>query len=191
MKNLTQKMIQEALVKRLSEEPLSKITVRQLCQDCGINHNTFYYYYPDIYAVIEELFETSLQSVIQEYDETSSWEKSFLTALEPCLENREAIEHIYHSISREVLENYLYKTSGNIMERFVNSILPEVQAKESDRKLIAHLYQCALTAALMQWIADGMKDDAVEMINRTGYLSDGTIEEALRRSAADNQKSDN
>lgn len=186
MRSHTKQMIKDALLRRLNEQPLSKITVRQLCEDCGINHNTFYYYYPDIYAIIQEWFEGSLQKAKEEYDESSSWEKSFIAALQPVLANKKAIDHIYHSVSRESLENYLYRMSGGIMERFVNSITPEVSAKESDRKLIARLFQCALTEILLHWVADGMSEDPEALINRTGFLTDGMIEEALRRSAADN-----
>lgn len=187
MKNQTKQMIGEALLKRLNQQPLNRITVRQICEDCQINHNTFYYYYADIYSVIQEYFEANLKKVKEEYDETASWEKSFLVALKPCLENKSAVDHIYHSVSKEALENYMYRTGGDIMERFVASITPEVPAKESDRKLIAHMYQCAMTEILMHWIGEGMQEDPAYIITRIGFLTDGTIEEALRRSAADQQ----
>ena len=73
MRNQTKMMIRKALMNRLNKEPLSRITVRALCEDCGINHNTFYYYYADIYAIIQEYFQENLEDVIAAYDETASW----------------------------------------------------------------------------------------------------------------------
>lgn len=43
--------------------------------------NTFYYYYADIYAIIEEIFQMELQTVKEEYNDTLSWEESFLVAI--------------------------------------------------------------------------------------------------------------
>ena len=48
MANFTKKAIRDSLVKLLNEKPLSKITVRDIVDDCGVNRNTFYYYYPDL-----------------------------------------------------------------------------------------------------------------------------------------------
>ena len=42
---------------RIAEKkPLQKITVRDIVDDCGINRNTFYYYFRDIYEVAEAVF---------------------------------------------------------------------------------------------------------------------------------------
>ena len=190
MRNQTKMMIRKALMNRLNKEPLSRITIRALCEDCGINHNTFYYYYADIYAVIQEYFDENLESVEAVYSRTDSWELSFLEAVRPVMKNRRAVYHIYYSIRKEDLEQYLYSVSGNIMQAFVDSILPEVPAKEEDRKLIAHFYRCALTNIVLHWIADGMKQEPKDMITRIGYLFNGSIEEALRRSAVSSAGAD-
>ena len=183
MKNLTKLAIRKKLLEKLEEQPLSKISVRTICDELGINHNTFYYYYADIYAVIQEYFDENLESVEAVYSRTDSWELSFLEAVRPVMKNRRAVYHIYYSIRKEDLEQYLYSVSGNIMQAFVDSILPELPAKEEDRKLIAHFYRCALTNIVLHWIADGMKQEPKDMITRIGYLFNGSIEEALRRSA--------
>lgn len=184
MKNLTKLAIRKKLLEKLDEQPLSKISVRMICDELGINHNTFYYYYSDIYAVLQEYFDENLESVEAVYSRTDSWEQSFLQAVRPVMKSRKAVYHIYYSIRKEDLEQYLYSASGNIMQAFVDSILPELPAKEEDRKLIAHFYRCALTNIVLHWIADGMKQEPKDMITRIGYLFNGSIEEALRRSAA-------
>ncbi|MCH4021620.1 MAG: TetR family transcriptional regulator C-terminal domain-containing protein [Erysipelotrichaceae bacterium] len=188
MRNQTKTMIRKALMDRLNKEPLSKITVRALCEDCGINHNTFYYYYADIYAIIQEYFQENMEHVKAAYDETASWEKSFLVAAQPALDNKVALDHIYHSIRKEDLENYIYSVSGDIMIRFVNSIYPQLDARQEDRLLIAHFFRCALTSIVLHWIDGGMKEKPEYIINRIGFLMDGSIEEALRRSADEKKK---
>ena len=45
MANFTKKAIQESFLRLLMERPLSQITVKDVVADCGVNRNTFYYYF--------------------------------------------------------------------------------------------------------------------------------------------------
>ena len=58
MSELTKRAIQESFKKLLSNQPLDKITVKNITDDCGVNRNTFYYHYSDIYQLLEEIFLT-------------------------------------------------------------------------------------------------------------------------------------
>lgn len=55
MPSFTKKAIIESFLQIAGKKPLEKITVRDIVDDCGINRNTFYYYFQDIYAVLEEI----------------------------------------------------------------------------------------------------------------------------------------
>lgn len=178
----TKKMIQQVFVKMLNEHPLHKITVKDLSERCEINRNTFYYHYTDIYSVLDELFESELAKVIEEFNESLSWEESFMTAATFALDNRRAINHIYHSMRREELSDYIYKVSENVMSGYIKRVNQDIRAKESDVRLINLFYQSALTDMVLRWIAGGMKEDPESMIYRIGELFDGNIETSLKRS---------
>ncbi|MCW6059638.1 TetR/AcrR family transcriptional regulator [Clostridium sporogenes] len=179
----TKKMIREVFIKMLNERPLNKITVKDIATACEINRNTFYYYYTDIYALLSEIFQIELQTVINEYNDTLSWEESFIVAARFALENKIAIYHVYNSMQREEVVNYIYNVSGNVMIRYVEKVSDGISASLGDRKLIASFYQCALTAMVLRWIAAGMKEDPDTIVRRIGQLFDGNIELSLKRSA--------
>ncbi len=179
----TKKMIREQFIKMLNERPLNKITVKDIATACEINRNTFYYYYTDVYALLSEIFQTELQRVIDEYNDTLSWEESFIVAATFALENKTAIYHVYNSMQREELVNYIYNVSGNVMNRYVEKVSEGISASLEDRKLIASFYQCALTEMVLRWISSGMKEDPDTIIRRIGQLFDGNIELSLKRSA--------
>ena len=179
----TKKIIQEEFIKILNERPLNKITVKDIALACDINRNTFYYYYTDIYAILSEIFQTELQIVIDEYNDTLSWEESFIVATKFSLQNKTAIYHVYNSMQKEELEDYLFNVSGNIMSRYVEKVSDGISASSGDKKLIASFYQCALTEMVLRWIASGMKEDPDTIIRRIGRLFDGHIALSLKRSA--------
>ncbi len=180
----TKKMIRNEFIKMLNERPLNTITVKSIVEACEINRNTFYYYYSDVYAVLSEIFQTELQRVIDEYNDTLSWEESFIAAAKFALENRKAIYHVYNSMQREQLENYIYNVSGNVMIRYVEKVSKGISASSKDKELIASFYQCALTQMLLHWISSGMNEDPDAVSRRIGQLFDGNIILSLKRSAA-------
>lgn len=55
MSSFTKKAIMEAFLRLVGKKTLDKITVRDIVDECGINRNTFYYHFQDMYAVLEEI----------------------------------------------------------------------------------------------------------------------------------------
>ncbi len=178
----TREVIRDTFIQMLNERPLSKITVKDIVTKCQINRNTFYYYYADIYAIIEEIFQMELQTVKEEYNDTLSWEESFLVAINFAIKNKKAIYHIYHSVQRERVEEYLYRVAGRVMTYYVEHESREIHASKADKELIVCFYQSALTEMLLKWIASDMKADPNKIIRRIGQLFNGNIASSLHRS---------
>lgn len=63
MPSFTKKAIIESFLHIAAKKPLDKITVRDIVDDCGVNRNTFYYYFQDIYAVLEEICHSAFSRV--------------------------------------------------------------------------------------------------------------------------------
>ena len=178
----TREAIRNTFIQMLNERPLNKITVKDIVATCEINRNTFYYYYADIYAIIEEIFQMELQTVKEEYNDTFSWEESFLVAINFAIKNKKAIYHIYHSIQKERVEEYLYHVAGRVMTYYVEQESKKIRASKADKELIISFYQSALTGMLLRWIASDMKADPDKIIRRIGQLFNGNIASSLHRS---------
>ena len=56
MRNSTKTAIKEAFMTLLNKKPFDKITVKEIVEECGINRNTFYYHYEDIYDLLHPFF---------------------------------------------------------------------------------------------------------------------------------------
>nr|MCR4933169.1 TetR/AcrR family transcriptional regulator [Lachnospiraceae bacterium] len=69
MANFTQKAIKESFIKLLNERPLSKISVKDIVEDCGINRNSFYYHFQDIPALLETIITEQAEEIIKEFPE--------------------------------------------------------------------------------------------------------------------------
>lgn len=65
MPSLTRTAIIHAFLQLLEERPLSNITVKDVVDTCGINRNTFYYYFEDIPTLIEAISKDEVDRLIQ------------------------------------------------------------------------------------------------------------------------------
>ena len=53
MSQTTKRALSASLKNMLLQKPLSKITVNDIAEDCGVSRMTFYYYFTDIYDLVE------------------------------------------------------------------------------------------------------------------------------------------
>ena len=132
--------------------------------------------------MVKEIFDEELERVIEEFNETLSWEESFILAAKFILDNKKVVKHIYESDYRMDLEKYIFSISGEIMRKYVIRVAKDTKAQEVDIKLIAYFYQCALSSSLIQWVATDMKTDPKAVTRRIGELMDGNILLSLKRS---------
>lgn len=59
---MTKRMIKDALLELLEQEPLSKISVTDLCKLADVNRATFYAYYSDTQALLREIEDDAMES---------------------------------------------------------------------------------------------------------------------------------
>ncbi|QSX06919.1 TetR/AcrR family transcriptional regulator [Sedimentibacter sp. zth1] len=187
MSQFTKIAIISSFVKLLNEYPLDKITIKDIVDDCGVNRSTFYYYFEDIYALLADLFKMEAEKTILAHKDYSSWVDGFIESIEFATKNKKAIYHVYNSLNREHLENYIYNVVDDMMIKVVKSQVTDLNVNELDIKIISDLYKYALVGMTLEWLGKGMKDDPSVIIHRMGYLFDGNIRQTLIK--ADNKNS--
>ena len=93
MAKFTRQAIMFCLLKLLEEKSIDKITVKDICEACEINRNTFYYYYSDIYQVLEELMRYETEESLAEKEGKESFYEEYLRRYHLVLENKKAVYH--------------------------------------------------------------------------------------------------
>ncbi|MEG0072693.1 MAG: TetR/AcrR family transcriptional regulator C-terminal domain-containing protein [Raoultibacter sp.] len=67
---ITKMLLREGFIDLLEEKPVSKITVKELCEKVGVNRATFYAHYHDIYALYEEIERELAQNIMHSLSTT-------------------------------------------------------------------------------------------------------------------------
>ena len=66
MSQITKRALASALKELLEHKPLNKITIADITEQCGVNRQTFYYHFQDIYALLEWIYTTDAQRLLEE-----------------------------------------------------------------------------------------------------------------------------
>lgn len=74
---LTKKALANSLKQLMEHTPLNKITVRHLVEDCGLNRQTFYYHFQDIFELLGWIYRTEAVEGIARYRSYSTWTDGF------------------------------------------------------------------------------------------------------------------
>ncbi len=61
----------QRLFELLDEKPMSKITVKDIVERCGVNRNTFYYHFKDIPDVVEFILKKKWDEISNLQDRAS------------------------------------------------------------------------------------------------------------------------
>ena len=161
-------------------------------EEGGVNRNTFYYYFQDIYDLLDQLFQAELKRMLDEHRDFSTWHEAFLESAQFVFENKTAVRHLYTSLNREQLERYLYGIADRVMLNFVQKDAEGLNPTAEDLQFVVDFYKYAVVGMILEWIRSGMESDFAERINRLETLFHGSIRQALERSGrhTDCEKSD-
>ncbi len=184
MPGFTKRAIRDSFIKLLNERPIAKITVKDIVEDCGINRNSFYYYYQDLPSMIEEIILDEADEIIEKHPTVDSLEQGLDFAVSFVLENRRAALHLFHSGNRDLFEQYMWKVCEHVVETYINTAFADSPIGEKDKGIIIRYYKWCCFGAVLDWLNTGLKDDIQALFYRMGQLKKGMLEEMVRRSVA-------
>lgn len=185
MAQTTRNAIRNGFLELLEQRPLDKISVVDIAEHCGVNRNTFYYYYCDIYALIREVLETELGNVLNTQPPCRDWSDLLMRVTAFIRANRRAVYHLYQSNQRDLLENEYYQVVYEAVEGLVRRTAAGLPVAEEDVRSLAGLYTATLVGLLQSWLRYGMKHNEEQFLQRVSCLTEGSLRRALERSCGE------
>lgn len=180
MPNITKKLLADAFLRQLNQKTLNKITVQDIADEAGVSRKTFYYYFQDIYDLMEWILEEKCRQMLGGVT-ADTWQDGMLNLLQYIKDNRLLMLNTYSVIDRDTLDNYF----ARITEPLVRKILVEQPDYDKlcpeDEHVIVELYTYALVGNLCHWIGGGMKGDPVLLSKQIGIVCNGALANIIAR----------
>ncbi len=181
MSQITKRALEQSLKNLLLKKPLTKITINDITEDCGINRMTFYYHFKDIYDLVEWSCLEDARKALEEKKTYDTWQQGFLQIFEAVLDNKPFIMNVYRCVHREQVEKYLKPLVDNLLLGVINEEAEGITVREEDREFIAQVYSYIFVGLMLDWIKDDMKENPEDIVERLAVLIKGSIPKALSR----------
>lgn len=177
-----------ALKKLLKEKPLEKIRIHDLTKLAGINRQSFYYHYADIYALVGDVIRTAIFETVGEHCTMDTWEEGMLAMYQRTLEEKEFVVAVYNAIPKERIQLFLEDVLTTYMIYALKDTAGGQLLSEEDRDIFIRFITYGFTGTYLQWIQTGMRADPSVIISRVSVLTKEGLSSAIIRSITTTQE---
>ena len=181
MSQVTKRALEQSLKNLLLKKPLTKITVGDNTDDCGINRMTFYYHFKDIYDLVEWSCLEDAKRALDEKKTYDTWQQGLLQIFKAVQENKPFILNVYRCVHREQVEKYLQPLVDQLLLNVINEEAAGITVRDEDKQFIAQVYSYMFIGLMLDWIKDDMREDPQQIVEKLSKLIKGSVSVALSR----------
>lgn len=162
----TKMVIKKSFISILKQKPISKITIKEICEDADINRATFYAHYNDQYDLLQQIETEFLEDVnrhieVVAYDCTENESIEALTKiLEYIRENADLCSVI---LSDKGDLSFQKEVMMRTQAQFVSECVKRKALAKEDAEYLYVFIGVGSAGIIQKWIADGMKKSAREI----------------------------
>lgn len=162
--------IMEAYLQLLDEKAEKRITVNDIVKRCGVSRNTFYYYYSDVSALIDEM-QLRWAELVRMPDEP----ESILDCLTPMVRFAQAHgQGLLRAYQSNSYDRFL-RDLNRMWDAVVRSYFKKKETQgigAEDRELLTRFFKSLFVGVTLDWLDAGMSYDLMETGTRIRRLTD-------------------
>ena len=181
MSQVTKRALEQSLKNLLLKKPLTKITVGDITDDCGLNRMTFYYHFKDIYDLVEWSCLEDAKRALEEKKTYDTWQQGLLQIFKAVQENKPFILNVYRCVHREQVEKYLQPLVDQLLLNVINEEADGITVRDEDKQFIAQVYSYMFIGLMLDWIKDNMRENPKQIVEKLSKLIKGSVSVALSR----------
>lgn len=159
----TKRMLAGSLKGLMAQKPLNKISIREITEGCGVNRQTFYYHFEDIYDLVQWMYRQEAISLLAEREGMLVWQDGLLQLFRYLEENREVCLCTLDSLGHNYLRRFFYGDIHDILHRTIETLAQDLDDK--DRKNFAtDFYVAALAGLVENWLRGYLTQTPEELV---------------------------
>ena len=181
MASSTKEALGAALKQMLTIKPIEKITVKDLVEICGVNRQTFYYHFDDVYDLLEWVFEEDANRVLPQEVVYEHWREDVQVFFTYLVDNSSFALSIYNSQSRTYMLRYYKQRLQSCIRSFAVIVCENRNIDHADFEFVVELYANAIVGIISQWLDRGMQVPKDFTKDRLMRVLDNSVENLLDR----------
>lgn len=180
MNDLTKQALAASLAKLLQERPIAQISVKDVCADCGLNRQTFYYHFQDIYDLMFWMVRKDIAAYYHSRQIAPSSMSDYLYSLFTyCQEHGRLVRHAYNSANRVRYEIAFRDESEPLLRRKLESYENYSLVAKEDADMLISFYAYSAAALFFRWVESGMPQSFSDGFSKYCMLLDESVNALL------------
>ncbi len=177
----TKKMMADALIGLMKVKPIDKITVRDITSKCGVNRQTFYYHFHDIFQLAEWMFKEQTNALIGDDLTLEDWPDAVLKVATFTSENKDILVGIINSIGNRMVTNFIYDYIRPNIRKFISLIAEKYPVDNYYIEFLSNFYTVTLSGLILEWSVNNKdeKISAEELVRLIKITTEGHIESSI------------
>ncbi len=181
MSSLTERALAASLKKLLEKKTLDKITVKDITDDCGVNRQTFYYHFHDVYDLVGWIFKEEAKRFRGEFAGEKDLKLVISKLMERLLEEKAFVLNAFYSVNRRQLETFLQELARPVLTEIAADYAKNMRITQEDMDFVISIFNFGLVGIVTEWVDSGMDTAYIEDMDRFYKVIDGIMEETLRK----------
>ena len=187
---ITKRAIAASLKELTAIYPLSKISVKQIVNHCGLNRQTFYYHFKDKFDLVNWIYYTEAVESIADCRSYERWTDGISRILSYLGDNRTFYINALNTPGQNAFDGFLFEATHNLIMNVVHEVSFKLNISQADQSFIADFYTFAFVGIVVKWVKGSMKERPEEIVERIRDIVTGTLQPALMRYEGSSQPTD-
>ncbi|WRS30720.1 TetR/AcrR family transcriptional regulator C-terminal domain-containing protein [Actinomycetaceae bacterium MB13-C1-2] len=183
MSSSTRDILGRILKDQLRTAPLDRITVSGLTSAAGINRQTFYYHFADVYDLAVWVFEQDVANHIMEHASYDQWAEGYRTLLQYMRQNYDQTLAVINSLDHRERDAFFLRQFRAMMSAIVTELQGDLVLSDEDRRFVIDHFAAIVLGHFLQWLVGGAKEDPDVLVPKIEMILRGTVRESLERFA--------
>lgn len=160
----TKQQLGIALAELMEHKPLEKIAIRELTEKAGVNRQTFYYHFEDIFDLVKWVLQEAAVKLLAAHEGALFWQEGLLQLLQLIDEHRQFCVGILNSLGRSHLQRFLFADLSALIHTVIESFSNKDYAKAEYVDFLTHFFTVSLGAIVESWLRGEMDMTAEELV---------------------------
>lgn len=162
--DFTKRLLTQSLKKLMSEKPLEKISIREITEDSGLNRQTFYYHFSDIYDQLQWMYKDEAVKLFEQYEGENLWQEGLLNFFNYVKDNKDVWDCLLKSPWRDRLIGLFYDDIHDIVKHTVSTFADRLGANDKYKEMLTQYYVISFGSMIENWVYGYVKESPEELV---------------------------
>ncbi|MEA4815209.1 MAG: TetR/AcrR family transcriptional regulator C-terminal domain-containing protein [Oscillospiraceae bacterium] len=179
----TKNALAAALIKAMENKPISKISIQELTDTCGIRRQTFYYHFPDIYSLLEWILDRDRALFNSEQTKLLCWQEYVLMLLKFMDKNKKRYVSIVNCVGCRFVERFYRGELSGVIEKAVAYYFAGHRTNAKYVAFLCAYFTSSLTSLIGRWVVGELDCTPEEIVSYLDTMVRDTVRGAEMRLA--------